>query len=185
VEEQQTRRDRPSPALAHGVHSSAAVDLLASIENASLSTALRESALMYPAILALHSIGMAFVVGMSAMFALTVLGVAPGLPLAAMRQFFTVLWSGFAVNLLTGLALLAMAATTHLTDPVMYFKLLCIAAAVVIVRRLQRDVVLGRSADGAAGAPRNRALAATSLALWALAVTAGRLTAYTFFRFWT
>lgn len=163
------------------------MQLLTWIENTTFSTVIRESALLYPSILALHSIGLAFAVGISVMVALAILGLAPGLPLGSLERLYPVLWLGFLVNLVTGLALLAMAATTHLTDPVMYFKLTCIALAVISIRLLQRHVVRARNRRDVTTpvATADKMLAGASLGLWALAVTAGRLTAYTFFRFWS
>lgn len=163
------------------------MELLAALEDAPFSVALRESSLMYPAVLALHSIGMAIAVGLSAMIALAILGATPQVPLPALRRFYLILWLGFGLNVITGAALLAMSATKHLSDPVMYVKLACIVSAVVIVRILQTRLA-GRDSTPRARPERggrDRILAAASLALWLVAITAGRLTAYTFFRFWT
>jgi len=158
------------------------VELLAWLEENALSTSVRESLLLYPTILALHSVGMAFLVGLSAAIDLRILGCAPRLPLAPMERFFPLMWLGFWVNALTGLVLLAAAATKHLTDPVMYVKLLLVALAVVIIRVLQTRVFRGPTNPHVR--PMAKILAGTSLACWALAIVAGRLTAYTFFRFW-
>jgi hypothetical protein len=158
------------------------VELLAWLEENALSTSVRESRLLYPTILALHSVGMAFLVGLSAAIDLRILGCAPRLPLAPMERFFPVMWLGCWVNALTGLVLLAAAATKHLTDPVMYVKLLLVALAVVILRLLQAQVFRGPTNPHVR--PMAKLLAGTSLACWALAIVAGRLTAYTFFRFW-
>src|SRR5438270_6343899 len=70
------------------------------LENTSLSTTLRDSpnVFLYPTILAFHTLGLAFFVGLSSAIALRVLGVAPGLPLAPFRQFYPVMWLGFVVN---------------------------------------------------------------------------------------
>ena len=157
------------------------MDLLTWLEENALSTGVRESLLLYPTILALHSVGMAFLVGLSAAIDLRILGCAPRLPLAPMERFFPVMWLGFWVNALTGLVLLAAAATKHLTDPVMYVKLLLVALAVVILRVLQTQVF--RAPTNPHVGHMAKILAGTSLACWALAIVAGRLTAYTFFRF--
>jgi hypothetical protein len=96
-----------------------------------------------------------------------------------------VMWVGFWLNLTTGAVLLAAAASKHLTDPVMYFKLGMIAAAVVIIRLTRHEVFRGRAiTDVRPVSAKMKILAAGSLTAWALAVTAGRLTAYEFFRFW-
>lgn len=159
--------------------------ILVWLENNSLSTAVRESALLYPTILTLHSVGMAILVGVNSMVALRLLGFAPRLPLAPLDKLFPVMWAGFWLNLTTGLVLLASAATKHLLDPVMYFKLGLITTAVLIIRTTRATVFRGRSSEDTTPVRvRARLLAAASLTAWALAVTSGRLTAYEFFRFW-
>ena len=158
--------------------------ILVWLENNPLSTAVRESALLYPTILMLHSVGMAILVGVNSMVALRLLGCAPRLPLAPMDKLFPVMWAGFWLNLTTGLVLLTSAATKHLLDPVMYFKLGLITAAVLIIRTTRATVFRGRAAEDTTVRTSARLLAAASLTAWALAVTSGRLTAYEFFRFW-
>lgn len=154
------------------------------LQDSTLGTAVRESALMYPFILTLHSIGMAFLVGLNALVDLRILGFASTVPLASMSRFFPVMWLGFWLNAVTGVVLLIQAATQHLTDPVMYVKLVLVASGVVVLRKIHTRVVRGPANLGAAAAMDGRALAIASLVLWTLAITAGRLTAYTFFRFW-
>jgi hypothetical protein len=151
------------------------------LENTTFSTTVRESTLLYPTVLALHSIGMGFLVGLNAVVDLRLLGITPGVPRASLDGLFPVMWIGFWVNFLTGLVLLAQSATHHLTDPVMYAKLAFIAVAVAIMPKLRRALTSTPSADTGSSV---RLLALASLVLWTLAVTAGRLTAYTFFRFW-
>ena len=159
--------------------------ILVWLENNPLSTSVRESALLYPTILMLHSVGMAILVGINSMVALRLLGCAPRLPLGPMDKLFPVMWAGFWLNLTTGLVLLASSATKHLQDPVMYFKLGLITTAVFIIRATRKTVFRGRSREDHTPVRRStRLLAAASLTAWALAVTSGRLTAYEFFRFW-
>jgi hypothetical protein len=161
------------------------VAILVWLENNPLSTAVRESALLYPTILMLHSVGMGILVGVNSMVALRLLGCAPRLPLAPMDRLFPVMWAGFWLNAMTGAVLLAAAATKHLMDPVMYFKLGLITAAVVIIRMTRSRAFRGRaSSDMTPVGTKVKLLAVASLASWALAVTSGRLTAYEFFRFW-
>jgi hypothetical protein len=141
----------------------------------------------FPGILALHAIGMAFAVGISAALDLRILGVAPGVPLAELRRFLPVLWVGFWVNAASGLLLLIGYPTKALTNPVFYFKLLLIGVAMVLLVRIGR-VAFGTSAlpaggaGDATGSRRLRLMAIASLVCWAGAITAGRLLAYTYTR---
>ena len=154
--------------------------LLDVIENLGFSVWVRESGSLwsYPTIIFLHSLGLAFVVGLNAAIDLRLLGCAPRLPIAPMKRLFPVIWAGFWVNALSGIALLMADAGTMLVSPIFYTKLALIALAIsnmaFIERRVFRD-------DGPAGdrVPAGaKVLAAASLVLWMGAITAGRLTAY-------
>jgi hypothetical protein len=154
--------------------------LLDAIEQTWLSTTLRDSpnVFLYPTILAFHTLGLAFFVGISSAIALRILGVAPGLPLAPFRKFYPVMWLGFFFNAVSGLLLLVIEPAKFLTMVDFYVKLLAIVAAVycnrlLYVRRFRNPV----NAEAPLLAS-ERFLAGTILFLWGVAITAGRLTAY-------
>ncbi len=157
------------------------MEILAALEASGFAMSVKESNTAYVSILAWHSIGMAFLVGISGATALRVLGVARSLPLAPMEDFFPLMYAGFWTNAATGVVLLTLYPTKFLVDVVFYIKLGAIVAAVVIVRRLAAQVFRDEaSLATAAGAKKAKMLARTLLAVWLVAVTAGRLTAYTF-----
>jgi hypothetical protein len=146
------------------------------LESTASSVWLRESLslLALPGILAVHTVGLGFVAGLSGAFDLRLLGVGQRIPPTAFRRFLPVIWTGLWVNILTGIALVLAYPTKALTNPVFYLKLGLIAAALVIFRALLRRADDGRTEAGA-----TKMLAATSLVVWAAAITAGRLLAYT------
>ena len=155
--------------------------LLEWLENTSLSTTLRDSpnVFLYPTILAFHTLGLAFFVGISSAIALRVLGVAPGLPLAPFRKFYPVMWIGFAVNAVSGALLLVIEPTKFLTMVDFYVKLLAIAGAVLCNRLLYLRIFKDPAPVDPNPLPLlDRMLAVTTLFFWAAAITAGRLTAY-------
>ena len=157
------------------------MEILAALEASGYAMFVKESNTAYVSILAWHSIGMAFLVGISGATALRVLGVARSLPLAPMEDFFPLMYAGFWINAATGVVLLTLYPTKFLVDVVFYLKLAAIVAAVVIIRRLAAQVFRDEaSMDTEAGAKRAKRLAGTLLAVWLVAVTAGRLTAYSF-----
>lgn len=107
------------------------------------------------------------------------LRLAPGLPLGPMASFFPFMYVGFWVNAVTGLVLLSTALVSFLENPVFYIKLAAIAAAIVCLRKIRTQVFGERANLDTRSVPRNaRILAGTSLAFWAVAIIAGRLTAY-------
>ncbi len=154
------------------------MDFLIWLEHTAFSTYLRESSSIwgYPIVLILHGMGMAIVVGFSTMVGLRILGFAPRIPLEPMGKFFPLIFTGFWINAITGVALVMCSATMMLTNWVMYIKFASIAVAVVCLHLIKTQVFPSR-AD--ASVPANaRLLAGTLLFVWAVAITAGRLTAY-------
>jgi uncharacterized membrane protein len=63
------------------------------------------SLLAYPTILTLHTVGMAIVVGTCVVMDLRVLGIAADIPVSVFRRAPRLVWTGFAINAATGLAL--------------------------------------------------------------------------------
>ncbi len=150
------------------------------VEGTAFAVWVRESSSLwaYPTILFLHTVGLGFVVGLSAAIDLRILGFARRIPLAPMEKFYRVMWAAFWINALSGTALLIADATTKLINPVFYIKMAFIFLAVVnmvlIRRRVFRDPSLDLHPIGGAA----KALAVASLVFWAGAITAGRLMAY-------
>jgi hypothetical protein len=154
--------------------------LLERLEQTAISTTLRDSpnVFLYPTILAFHTLGLAFFVGISSAIALRILGVAPGLALAPFRKFYPVMWTGFAFNAASGVLLLVIEPTKFLMMADFYVKLAAIAGAVYCNRRLY---VIRFNNPAEADSPVSageKAIAVAILLLWAIAITAGRLTAY-------
>jgi hypothetical protein len=157
------------------------LQVVEAIENAAFPTWIRESPSIfaYTLALSLHAMGLAVVVGLSSAIALRLLGFAPRIPLAPAIKLFPLMYAGFWVNALSGLALLAANATSMLTNPLFYAKLVFIVGG-VLVMRLLRNRVFGDEhlLTESSAAPEARKLAIASLACWGAAIVAGRLTAY-------
>ena len=133
----------------------------------------------YPTILALHTLGLGIVVGMSAVINCRVLGMGRGIALGRFAYLFRVLWWGLALNVATGVVLFIAAAADKAYQEIFYLKLLLIALALVTATKIRRIILRAPEAVETA-MPRNaRALAAVSLVLWMGAIVAGRLMAYT------
>ncbi len=86
-------------------------EFLESIENSGFATYIREtpSVLGYSTILALHTFGMAFLVGLSGVIALRVLGIVPELPLKPLKSLLPIVIVGFWLNAVTGVVLTTLA----------------------------------------------------------------------------
>ena len=135
-----------------------------------------ESVWGYPTIRFLHTLGLGILVGFTTTIDFRILGFAPQVPLELMDRFFRLIWLGFWINAVSGTALLIMS-PSKVENPAFLIKMALVALGVVnmwlLKRRMLRDT--SRIGSGPTGA---RLLAATSLALWAGAITAGRLIAY-------
>jgi hypothetical protein len=150
------------------------------LEQTSISTTLRDSpnVFLYPTILAFHTLGLAFFVGISSAIALRILGAAPALPLAPFRKLYPVMWLGFLFNAASGVLLLIIEPTKFLTMVDFYVKLLAIAGAVYCNRRLYLARFSNPATASAPVSTPERAIVVAILFLWGAAITAGRLTAY-------
>ena len=157
------------------------MEFFASLENSALSTWIRESnsILAYDLFLISHAIGMAIVVGLSAAFALRLLGFAEDLPLAPMEKFFPLMYAGFWINAASGVVLFVTYPVRAVTNLGFYLKMGSVALAMVALVRLRRLVFRHRATLDKAPVPANaKTLAGALLFFWWAAVLAGRLLAY-------
>jgi hypothetical protein len=148
------------------------------LEASTFSSWLKESPslLAYPAVLFLHSVGLVFTVGPSAVISLRLLGVGRGLPVAPLDRLFPVIWIGFWTSVVSGFVMLAVDATTKLANPLFSVKMIFVAASVMLMILVRRQVKRGDEAS--LGRTRGWWLAAGSLVCWAGVIAAGRFMAY-------
>jgi hypothetical protein len=156
-------------------------EFLESIENSGFATYIREtpSVLGYSTVLAMHTFGMAFLVGLSGVIALRVLGVVPELPLAPLKKLMPIVIIGFWVNAITGVVLTSLAIVSLSRNWDFYVKLASIVVAIVALTKMRRYAFADPNArDDAPSSPEARRWAKLMLFFWGLAVLGGRLTAY-------
>ncbi len=156
-------------------------EFLESIENSGFSSYIREtpSVLGYSTVLALHTFGMAFLVGLSGVIALRVLGIVPELPMKPLQKLMPLVILGFWVNAITGLVLTSLALVSLSRNWDFYVKLAAIAVAIVALTKMRKHAFADPSApDDAPASPEARRWAKLMLFFWGLAVLGGRLTAY-------
>ena len=154
---------------------------LNTIEQTGFSIWIRESesVFAYYLILVLHTIGLSFLVGTSALVAFRLLGMAPALPLPPLRQLYRLIWGGLWLNVMSGMLLLFAYPTKALTNPVFYLKLALVALAVWSMMGIERRFLGDASDVDPALMAKARWLAVASLLLWCAVVGTGRLLAYT------
>ena len=118
---------------------------------------------------------MVLLVGPSLAISLRLLGVAKAAPLSAMRPFFGMMWTGLAINAVTGVLLFIADALRKAEQPVFWIKLASIAGAVFVLVKIRR-IVFGQATAVVPSA--GRGLAVTAMLFWTIAMVAGRLMAY-------
>jgi hypothetical protein len=152
---------------------------LASLEATAFASWLRESSTIwaYPMVLTLHTVGLALLVGANWLLDLRLLGAWPSLPMTALAKSFTVMWIGFWINAISGAMLFAADATTKGSTRLFLGKLVLVALGVVLIVLIKRRV-FGRDLPTPTTSGVAKVLAATSIAVWIVAIAAGRLMAY-------
>jgi len=156
-------------------------EFLESIENSTFSSYIREtpSVLGYSTVLALHTFGMAFLVGLSGVIALRVLGIVPELPLKPLKKLMPIIIIGFWVNAITGVILTTLAIRSLLANWDFYVKLAAIVVAIVALTKMRHAAFADPNvADDTPASSDAKRWAKLMLLSWFLAVLGGRLTAY-------
>jgi len=153
-----------------------AISLVTAIDQSALADFVRNTIWVYPLMLTLHAVGLAFAAGVSVAMNLRVLGVASALPLPAMRKLQPLFYIALAINAISGVGLVLNNPAKWLVDPLFYVKLTLLLFALIDTQVLVRRVCTAATVTNA------RALAIFSLVFWAGAIAAGRLLAYPYFR---
>jgi hypothetical protein len=157
------------------------MNLLAMFEQTAFSVWVREEPSIwgFPFILFLHTLGLAMLAGISVGLDLWLLGAKSRPPPALLAGIYRIMWAGFAVNLLSGLALLAAYPAKALTNWVFFGKLALVGAALWALEQTRGELLVEASPAATTVNSRVRQLAVLSLLLWAGAIFAGRFLAYT------
>jgi hypothetical protein len=155
------------------------MSLLASFEQNAFSVWMRESPslLAFPFILYLHTLGLALLAGLNVGLDLWLLGCRT-VPPVRLAHVYRLMWLGFGINLVSGLALLAAYPAKALTNWVFFAKMALVVVALWVLERLRAELAVPNGAAREVG-PRVRQLAVVSLLVWAGTILAGRYLAYT------
>jgi hypothetical protein len=149
------------------------------LETTSLAIWLRESPSVWslPAVLTLHTTGMAVLVGASWVLDLRLLGVSRHVPLSAFRWVFSAVAIGLALNITTGVLLFIKNPTTWAVSVPFFIKMTLVIASAATLLPLRAHVL--RSDPAQTEVSGNvRLIAILSLVAWIGAVTMGRMLAY-------
>jgi hypothetical protein len=150
------------------------------LESLSFATWVRESPslLAFPALLFIHTLGMALVAGGAAVISMALLGFWPRTSLRPLERLYPVMWFGFWINLLSGVSIFVKDATIYGRNYDLYVKLVFVAAGVALLSITRKQVFGDPSLDAGPVSSRAKMMAWASLACWFCAIVAGRLIAY-------
>ena len=148
------------------------------IEESGISMWVRDSP--FWAILSIHALGMALLVGASTVIALRILGVVKDLPLSPLRRLYGFIWLGFWIQVISGVLLLIGYPTKSLMNPDFYLKLVLIAVGMVVMVRIRKRVFGDPALTEVEMMANGRTLAMLAILFWLAVVTSGRMLAYTY-----
>jgi len=132
----------------------------------------------FPMFLFLHTLGMSFVAGGSAVIDLILLGMWPKQPIKPLERLYPAIWLGFVINAITGTVLFCADATTKAGSLDFYIKMLFVFAGVYVLQVMRKKVFADPQLDHGPVSRDAKLLAWASLICWFGAITAGRLLAY-------
>jgi hypothetical protein len=150
------------------------------LESLSYATWVRESPslLAFPALLFVHTLGMALVAGGSAVISMALLGLWPRTSIKPLERLYPVMWFGFWINLFSGVSIFVKDATIYGRNPDVYIKLVFVAAGVALLTIIRKQVFGGSVLDSGPVPGKAKMLAWASLGCWFCAIVSGRLIAY-------
>lgn len=140
------------------------------LQDLTFSTWLRESDWAIFAVLIVHTIGMAFLVGAGVAVNLRTLGVAHDVPPTSLVRFAPIMRYGLAAAFVSGVLLVMAYPAKALTNPLFYIKLAVLTAAIMATQNLTKRI----SVDS-----KSKALAIACLFLWIVGLVGGKFLAYT------
>jgi hypothetical protein len=155
------------------------LELLNYLKDSAASEWLSVSMAGFPTFIALHSVGMAVVVGLSLMITLRLHGVMLDLRLELVPRLLTVAAWGFVLNLVTGLGIFITRGPEYITSAIFLLKMLLVFIGATLMFQLGgrlRPLNLRTAGFVVDRATRLMSLVATCS--WFGAVVAGRMIAY-------
>ena len=154
------------------------LSLLEQLKQSALGVWLSSSMAGAPTLIALHSVGMAAVVGLSLMVTLRLYSVITGFDLALIPRLLTVAAWGFTLNLVTGLGIFITRGPEYIGSGVFLLKMLLVLISAGTTFWLGRRLTLRLRAGAEVVDSLAKTAAVAATTTWFAAVIAGRMIAY-------
>ena len=152
--------------------------LLQYLADSELSYWMSVSMAGFPTLIALHSVGMGVVVGLSLMITLRLHGVFPDFRIELVSRLLTVAAWGFVLNLVTGLAIFMTRGPEYIVAAIFLAKMALVFIGAILTFQLGGRLRAGLRAGGHEIDRATRAMSLIATSTWFGAVVTGRLIAY-------
>ena len=156
------------------------MNLFAWLEATGLAEWVRVSTVGYPAMITLHSLGLAIMVGLSTVLSLRVTGAFAAIPFKSLSGLLKVAWIGFIINTISGTALFTAQAASYVENTQFLLKIALVFVGAILVGWLQSLVNAGSESWSRSGTASTtaKAVAILTIVAWTGAMVTGRLIAY-------
>jgi hypothetical protein len=154
------------------------MSVLVYLQESAFSQWLSISMFGFPLLIALHSVGMGAVVGLSLIVTLRLYGNLPGIGGPVLPQLLQVAVWGFALNFLTGLGIFITRGPEYATSLIFLLKMLLVVVGAAILFWLRAELVRAPTAPVRVSERVVRRMSLVASTLWFGAVVTGRLIAY-------
>lgn len=149
------------------------------LENSGLARLIQESAWGYPIVLSAHAVGMAILAGIVLMMNFRVLGMAPRVPMSALKPIYRVALVGLVINAISGTMLFVANPDAFWVSTPFWIKMSLLAVGIVLLVKMSRRLFpSGGVVPEVAPEKGLRLLAAVSSIAWLGVIIMGRLIAY-------
>lgn len=146
------------------------------LESSWVARLVQESAWGYPIVLSSHAVGMAILAGIVLMMNFRVMGLAPAIPLDALRPMYRFALFGVVINVISGLMLFVANADAFFVSTPFWIKISLLVVGITLMVKMARQMF--DSVAGPADGGRIRLLAQISTVAWLGVIVMGRLIAY-------
>lgn len=158
------------------------MEILQAIYDSELGRSMRESLWGYPIALTVHSVGMGILVGVLAVMNLRILGMfRRRMPFQVVKPIIWLGMFGFVINLISGLLLFIADPISYSTNTAFLVKIAGVIIGLVVLVMMIKTPEFKeiKTVEAAAvGGTNLQVLAYVSLAVWTIALIAGRLIGY-------
>jgi hypothetical protein len=150
------------------------------MEQSALGSCIAQTPQGYYIFLAIHSIGLAMIVGALLVVDLRILGAARGISARALPKLVTIGWWGFWINAISGVVVFFSEANKMFYDNTFRWKLFLILIGVITTYILSKSVLKPAAAGDIARLDTGsaKAQAIFSIMLWVAVIVVGRMIAY-------